>query len=194
MGGTMFYDFHLLHRFLGVRRMVSIERDPVMHPRSRFNCPFDFITVENETVANFLANDKDDSTTIYWLDYDGEIGPDIISDVISLGTKVRVGGFAFVTVYAQTPGFLLKVGGEGRLAYLQEYLGDFSAGLTLADMENSAFPTTVYSILMTAFRNAFATRTDGVFQPLFRVRYRAVTSLARGGSVPSAALADSLPR
>src|SRR3954471_21253574 len=70
MGGTMFYDFHLVHRFLGINNMVSLERDSKFHPRSTFNCPYDFITVKNETVATFLANDRDDSVTIYWLDYD----------------------------------------------------------------------------------------------------------------------------
>ena len=27
MGGTTFYDFHLLHRFLGINRMISLERN-----------------------------------------------------------------------------------------------------------------------------------------------------------------------
>jgi hypothetical protein len=181
MGGTMFYDFHLLHRFLGVSRMVSLERDPDMHPRSCFNCPFDFIAVKNETVADFLANDREEAVTIYWLDYDGQIAPDIVADITSLGTRIKIGGFAFVTVYAQTPGSLLKVSGEGRLSYFQEYLGDFATGLTTADMENTAFPTTVYRILIAAFQNAFATRTDGVFQPLFRVRYRDTSQMVTVG-------------
>ena len=37
MGGTMFYDFHLIHRFLGINNMISLERDPKTHPRSEFN-------------------------------------------------------------------------------------------------------------------------------------------------------------
>jgi hypothetical protein len=64
MGGTMFYDFHLMHRFLGVNQMISLERDSDLHPRSVFNCPFDFIKVENKTVAEFLAADTDDKKTI----------------------------------------------------------------------------------------------------------------------------------
>ena len=27
MGGMMFYDFHLIHRFLGISQMISLERD-----------------------------------------------------------------------------------------------------------------------------------------------------------------------
>src|SRR5690348_396430 len=73
MGGTLFYDFHLLHRFLGVRSMVSLERNRKMHLRSRFNCPFDFIKVTNQTTAKFLASDEDETVTIYWFDYDDSI-------------------------------------------------------------------------------------------------------------------------
>ncbi len=31
MGGTRFIDFHLMHRFLSVNRMISLERDPDNH-------------------------------------------------------------------------------------------------------------------------------------------------------------------
>jgi hypothetical protein len=172
MGGTMFMDFHLMHRFLGVSRMVSLERDPEMHPRSAFNCPFDFISVKKETVAQFLANDKSDATTIYWLDYDDGLGPDITADIISLGTRVKVGGFAFVTAYAEPPGALEKLTKEQRLEYFQQNLGDFSVGLTVDDMENYAFPETVRRILVAAFKNAFSARKDGQFQAIFQVQYK----------------------
>jgi Putative O-methyltransferase len=186
MGGTMFYDFHLMHRFLGVNRMVSLERDPDTHPRSEFNCPFDFISVQNRTVADFLAADSDDCATIYWLDYDDGLGPDITADITSLGTRVKKGGFAFVTVYAQPPGFLEKQTTEQRLEYFQHQLGDFSVGLTTADMEQAAFPNTVYRVLMAAFKNAFASRVDGEFQILFQVEYKdSSTMITVGGCFSS---------
>lgn len=168
----MFYDFHLLHRFLGINRMISLEREPNMHRRSSFNCPFDFITVRNETVARFLSTDKNETVTIYWLDYDDGLGPDIAADIMSVGTRLKVGGFAFVTIYAQPPGILEKQRTDQRLEYFQEHLSGFSTGLSTADMENAAFPTTVYHVLMAAFRNAFAARKDGVFRPLFQVQYK----------------------
>lgn len=172
MGGTSFYDFHLMHRFLGLRDMVSLERDTNIHPRSKFNCPFEFITVLNKTVADFLATDTDDTKTIYWLDYDDGIGPDITADIISLGTRMRLGGAAFVTVYAQPPGALENQSTQERLEYFQEQLGEFSTGLTVADMENESFPDTIHKILLAAFHNAFAARADGEFHPLFQVRYK----------------------
>jgi hypothetical protein len=181
MGGTMFVDFHLMHRFLGVNRMISLERDPDMHPRSAFNCPFDFISVRKQTVAEFLAADNDDATTIYWLDYDDGLGPDIAADIISLGTRVKVGGFAFVTVYAEPPGALERLTKELRLEYIQQNLGDFAAGLTENDVGDAAFPDTVRQILVAAFKNAFAARTDGQFQTLFQVQYKDTSQMMTVG-------------
>lgn len=172
MGGTIFYDFHLMHRFLGIRKMVSLERDPDCHPRSAFNCPFDFIEVKNQTVAEFLLEDVDRTTTIYWLDYDDGIGPDILADITSLGTRVMLGGFAFATVYALPPGFLEKQTVQQRLEYFQQYLGDFSVGLTNHDMENAAFPRTINKVLVAAFEHAFSARKDGEFQILFQIQYK----------------------
>lgn len=188
MGGTMFYDFHLMHRFLGISSMVSLERDPDTYPRSRFNSPYDFIKVKNDTVANFLASDKDQSVTIYWLDYDDGIGAEIAADITSLGTRLKTGGSAFVTVCAHPPGILDKQNAELRLEYFQDQLGDLAVGLNLENMENAAFPDTIHSILMTAFTNAFAARTDGVFQPLFQVQYKdSVDMVTVGGCFSSKA-------
>ncbi|MBF0185837.1 MAG: hypothetical protein HQM06_15820 [Magnetococcales bacterium] len=172
MGGTMFIDFHLMHRFMGVSRMISLERDPKMHLRSSFNCPFDFISVRKQSVAQFLASDTDDARTIYWLDYDDGFGPELTADIMSLGTRLKPGGFAFVTAFADPPGALGKNTKQQRLDYFQQHLGDFSVGLTEDDMENAAYPNTVRKILVAAFKNAFAPRMDGQFEILFQIQYK----------------------
>lgn len=172
MGGNMFYDFHLMHRFLGINQMVSLERDKEFHSRCEFNRPYDFVIVKNEDAATFLAKDDDATTTIYWLDYDDGFGPDIIADIITLGTRVKVGGFAFVTVCAAPPGVLKKLNTQQRLEYFQEHMGEFSVGLTADQMTNANFAKMVYQILLAAFQNAFSARTDGQFQALFQVQYR----------------------
>jgi len=195
MGGTTFYDFHLMHRFLGINQMISLERNRDIYPRCQFNCPFDFIKVENKTTADFLAADNDNTNTIYWFDYDDGIGPEITADIISLGTRVRIGGFAFVTVCANPPGALRNQTKEQRLEHFQQYMGGFSAGLIADDMENSKFPDTVYRVLMAAFRNAFAARADGRFEILFQVQYRDTTPMVTvGGYFCKATDATSIRR
>jgi hypothetical protein len=172
MGGTKYYDFHLFHRFLGVNRMTSLERNPKIYPRADFNCPYDFIDVRQNTVAEFLASDSDKSPTIYWFDYDDGLSEEITADILSLGSRLTVGGFAFVTVCANPPGVLANRNKEERLEHFQQSLGEFSVGLTVDDMENSRFPSTVHRIVLTAFKNAFAARPDAEFEPLFQIQYR----------------------
>jgi hypothetical protein len=152
--------------------MVSLERDPDLYKRCTFNRPYDFIGVENKTVADFLGGDQYKGRTIYWIDYDDGISPDITADIISLGAKVKVGGFAFVTTSATPPGVLSKQNKEQRLEYFAHNFGPFSIGLTPNDMENTAFASTVHRVLVAAFENAFSARTDGKFLPLFQVSYR----------------------
>lgn len=172
MGGTTFYDFHLIHRFLGIQNMISLERDPDAYPRCAFNCPFDFISMRKMTAAEFLAKDKSKKRTIYWFDYDDGISPEITADIVSLGTRVKVGGFAFVTVFGEPPGALANKSAMERLEYFQEELGEFSVGLIADDMENVAFPKTLCRVLVMAFQNAFAPRTDGKFEPVFQIQYK----------------------
>jgi putative O-methyltransferase len=172
MGGTTFYDFHLMHRFLGVNRMVSLERNPNTHIRSEFNCPFDFIKVENVTAAAFMSGDTDRRKTIYWFDYDDGLGPGITADITTLGIRVQLGGFAFVSAYGNPPGILEKESKEQRLEYFQDSLSAFSVGLAAGDMETANFPQTVQKVLVAAFKNAFAARTDGELQILFQIQYK----------------------
>lgn len=172
MGGTAFYDFHLMHRFAGIQSMVSLERDADIFPRCDFNRPFEFIELRNQTAADFLATDTSTRQTVYWFDYDDGIGPDIAADIISIGTRIALGGFAFVTVYADPPGALEKATSAQRLGYFQQQFGELSIGLSADDMENVNFPRTIHRILLNAFSHAFAVRSDGQFEPLFQVEYK----------------------
>lgn len=168
----MFYDFHLIHRFLGINNMISLERNEDFHRRSLFNCPYDFIEVRNETVGSFLQTDEDQRKTIYWLDYDDGLSPEIVMDIAVLGTKVRLEGFAFITICGHPPRFLEKLGTERRLEYFHENFGDIAIGLSTDDMHDRNFSTAVHKILIAAIRNAFAARADGEFKPIFQVLYK----------------------
>ena len=183
MGGTTFYDFHLMHRFLGINTMISLERDPKAYRRCAFNCPFDFINVSRRTAADFLLKDRDERKTIYWFDYDDGFSREITADIVSLGTRMKLGGFGFVTVYAGPTGALEDFSTEQRLEWFQDELGEFSVGLTVSDMANTEFHKTLIKVLVSAFKNAFAPRMDGVFQPLFQVLYKDSTLMATVGGI-----------
>jgi hypothetical protein len=172
MGANRFYDFLLLHRYLGVRDMVSLEHDPKMYERAVFNVPYKFIDVRNTTTVDFLAQDKKERDEILWLDYDGGIGPEVTQDIGSMATRAKLGDFCFVTVGGLVPP-ALDAGNDGdRLVSVKDVMGDVAGSLTVDDMQDSSFPVAVHKMLVAAFRNAFAPRTDGKFILLLQVVYR----------------------
>jgi hypothetical protein len=183
MGANRFYDFLLMHKHLGMTDMVSLEHDPVMFKRALFNVPYSFIDVRQESVAAFIANDVSPAPSVYWLDYDGGIGGPIVRDIAALGMKLKVGDFAFVTVFGGPPRLLERMNDRERLAWIQDHLGDVSGEVIIEDMQRSGFPTAVFKILLAAFKNAVAPRRDGVFVPLLKVEYSdSSTMITVGGA------------
>lgn len=171
MGGNRFYDFLLLHRFTGIKRMVSLEHDEDMHLRAAFNKPFEFIDVRQESVGDFLASDGYIGPSIFWLDYDGGISPDMISDILSLGVVAKPNSFFFITVFGDFPRFLQKLNDAERLAWFQTEMGDVAQGLDHADVQRSEAPRAIFKCVAAALRSAFAFRGDGSFDIQFSVQY-----------------------
>lgn len=171
MGANRFYDFLLIHKYLGIANMISLEHDPVMFERASFNCPYGFIKVLNKTATEFIATEAFENPSILWLDYDGGVASNIAQDISSLSPKLRVGDFCFVTVFGGPPGALARENSQARLRWFQDQLGDVAGDVTLADVENSSFPKAVHKVLIAAFRNAFAVRREGRFVPFLQVKY-----------------------
>jgi len=101
MGSTYFSDFTLFHKTLGITDMVSIEREVRKKKRFRFNCPYRCIQVEFGDSGSVLSKLTWDSRTILWLDYDGKLSRDMLSDVKHACAKARSGSVVTVTVNAQ---------------------------------------------------------------------------------------------
>jgi len=171
MGANRFYDFLLIHRYLGITRMISLEHDEKFVNRARFNVPYKFIEVENSTAADFIAEDTSITPSVYWLDYDGGIGSHIIGDITSLSNRLKLGDFCFVTVFGGPPKVIDRANDADRLVWLQDSLGDVSGTVSIEDVERANFPDAVHKILMTTFQNVFAPRMDGKFIPLLQVEY-----------------------
>lgn len=171
MGANRFYDFLLVHKYLGLGNMTSLEHDPVMFKRADFNCPYGFIKVLQKTAAEFILQDAFESPSILWLDYDGGLSPRVLTDITSLATKLKVGDFCFVTLYGGPPRARERESDQQRLVWFQDELGDVAGDITLADVQDSSFQDAVHKSLMAAFRNAFSYRRDGQFVPLLQVEY-----------------------
>ena len=171
MGGNRFYDFVLMHKYLGIDEMVSVEHDRGMFARAKFNKPYQFIQVVCKSAGEFISADRYAGNTIYWLDYDGRLRQEIVQDIASLVPTLTVGDFVFVTVCAEVPPYVESSGASERLVELRDRFGDLAYSLKLGDMEKAEFNEAVHKILRAAFQNAFVYRREGLFRPFFQVEY-----------------------
>lgn len=195
MGANRFYDFLLIHKYLGITSMVSLEHDPIMFKRAVFNCPYSFVDVQEKTAADFIAADQFNIPSILWLDYDGGIGTRIVRDIASLSTKLKVGDFCFVTVFGGPPRALDRENSQARLVWFQDQLGDIALDVSLTDLERATFPNAVHKVLMAAFRNAFSVRRDGKFVPFLQITYAdSLPMITVGGGLLADGQALSLKR
>lgn len=100
-GTPYFSDFVLFHRVLGIKDMVSIQRDASDEERFRFNRPFSCISLHFEESAVVLPRLDWKVRTITWLDYDESLEPTKLSDVGTVCSKAVPGSVVVVTVNAK---------------------------------------------------------------------------------------------
>lgn len=188
MGGNRYYDFLLMHKYFGIRNMVSLEHDKKMIPRAEYNNPYGFIQVRSISSQEFIFSDEFGGSSIYWMDYDGGISIKIVDDIVSLGRKVRPGDFVFFTICGDVPRRLERVSAPERLVALREEFGEFAGKLGVKDMERAKFRCTVHQVVETALRHSFVVRRNGTFQMFFQVEYADGANMLTLGGV----FADSL--
>jgi hypothetical protein len=125
LGGPFLDDFRLIHSRIGVRDMVCVESDKVVHKRQLFNRPISSVVCINSTLEEYLDARDFEAPIIIWLDYTspGDIADQMTRFARTIG-EVPIGSIVRVTLNAN-PGSL---GEPGR----QEFgvsVGELSSGL-----------------------------------------------------------------
>ncbi len=99
-GSVYFSDFNLFHRALGFNEMISIEdaQEPAVKERFDFNAPFKCVKVLFGTSNSILPQLSWDVRSIVWLDYDGKLNSDVLSDVNLVASKLPSGSLLLISV------------------------------------------------------------------------------------------------
>lgn len=100
-GSTYFSDFILFHKALGIKNMLSIEKDIENRKRFEFNLPYKCINIEFGESVKILPRLNWDIRTILWLDYDHKLNSDALADIKYFCTKAVAGSILVVTVNAE---------------------------------------------------------------------------------------------
>jgi hypothetical protein len=181
-GGFKFYDFEMVFRHLGIRKMTSVELDETLIPRCKYNKPFEFIEMEIGKFSDYLDRAFFKTPMIAWLDYDSPLSKNVVDDILSLGGRVPVGSFVFVTIDGRMPRGLKLLPSEQQVADLREELQSFALDPQATDMEIDNFPNYAERVVWAALNSAFSARSDGVVVPLIRVFYDDTTLMITVGA------------
>lgn len=97
-GSVWFEDFILFHRNLGVREMISIERDARARKRIEANKPFRTITVHYRDASRVLPRLNWNRRHFVWLDYEDALSLGILLDVRTVAAHAPSGTVLAVSV------------------------------------------------------------------------------------------------
>ena len=100
-GSWEFVDFRLIRRELGVRRMISIERDTNAKDRYAFNRPFADVDLQFGRSSEVLSELDLSDPTIAWMDYVSKVDGTVLADVRLLCETLPAGSAVLVTVNAK---------------------------------------------------------------------------------------------
>jgi hypothetical protein len=169
-GGLEFVDFELVHRELGVSRMVSIEKDFKRAERYRFNVPFSGIQLHFDRASAVLPTLLDERTLrIVWLDYECRLNLEVLQDLNTALRKLLAGSVLLVSVNAQGP----RLKDERMEQLVKDVEPDrVPIGTTDASLARWGWAHASHRILAAEAAAEIKRRDDGAaFEQLFHFRY-----------------------
>jgi len=193
MGAYPLEDHKLVHRHLGITRLIAFDFEEEIVARQKFNKPIegchclhkksgDLVSNLDVILADCSLSESDG--IIVWLDYTspGQLGQQI-REFEALLNKLRAGDLVRVTVNAQ-PNALLdpQIPGstpvlaterrERQFQKLKSRIGDFlPSDTSSSDMTQEGLPLAISKSFGAAALNAFPAAGDNIFCPLSIIRY-----------------------
>ena len=190
LGSIFFADFRLVHRSLGISRMISIEKEENHRERFEWNKPYSSITLLFGNTAQCLSDIDFSVPTIIWLDYDGSLDRSVISDIRTVAHAASHGSVLVVTVNAHPR--QIDANGSDMLNQVRAELGDerIPAETTLSSLRGWGLAKLYRQVGDSEIRDALSA-ANGVregeaqvtYEQLFNFQYEDGARMATFGGV-----------
>jgi len=185
-GAIYFVDFIMLHKLLGMNRLLSLEQDKSLENRVSFNKPFSCVDIKMVPASSEIPSLSRDIRHIVWLDYDGVLRKDFLSDIQSAITVLPAGSILLVTVDVEPPeDYDYKqvdpdfdssknvLGPKQWKRYFEHHAsGYLGLGLSEGDFGKSELLQRSIEVLKGAFTRSIVARPELEFLPMFHFDYR----------------------
>ena len=177
MGSRYFVDFQMVHKFLGIKDMISFEMEEEKIKRFEFNRPYDFIDLQAGKSTDILPGIDWSKDFIIWLDYDQRIKPYMIEDIKIICDNAKPGTVFLLTIDAEPKRFdegfpedeIDRM--ETRLKNLKESVHPhYPPGIKKTDLSQKRFPTILMQIIKERIRDSIVNKDLNFFQ-LFNFVY-----------------------
>lgn len=173
LGSVYFSDFTLIHRALGISKMISIENNE--HDRERFeaNIPFGCIEMLWGDTSARLPNVELGGRSIIWLDYDGRLSRPVLGDIAEVSSRVGGGSVLAVTAQCKFDRMTREDGSDASLDAVKEALGAERVPFDMQskDLRGDGTAQVFWQAMTEEIRTALQARNVGVHvgqQMLFR--------------------------
>jgi len=185
-GAVYFVDFILFHKLLGMNKLLSLERETTLERRMNFNRPFSCVEIKMAPASSEIPNLSRDVRHIVWLDYDGVLHKDFLSDIQSAVTILPAGSILLVTVDVEPPedhdfkqvdpGFDSSkeiLGPKHWKLYFEHHASTYlDIGLSVDDFGAGELRLRTAEILKAAFHRSIVARSEMEFLPMFHFIYK----------------------
>ena len=170
MGSIHFVDHTLFHKFLGIDKMVSCEKDSDIETRVYFNRPFDNIEIEMMPIGDYVPRLDRDEAHIVWLDYDFRLTEMMINDVVMSANQLPMGSFVIVTVDVEP--HKGSKGATDNISYYKKQAGDlWRPAWRKKDFANAKLCRRAIDIIELAFKEGASGRPNVNILPCFSFEY-----------------------
>ncbi|MEK0337301.1 MAG: hypothetical protein QQN41_07700 [Nitrosopumilus sp.] len=128
MGSIFYVDYYMFHKYVGIKKMVSMEKNEDNIARFLFNKPYNFISLLSGTSTEILPTLDWQNDMLIWLDYDNKISQSIVNDIQIICQNIQSGGIFIITVDAEPKRFESPNGEKFRTVN-EDRLGNFKKEL-----------------------------------------------------------------
>jgi hypothetical protein len=169
-GALEFIDFDLVHRRVGVSRMISIESKTGLFERCMANRPYNGIEILPGRATDQLTTIDWKQLSVVWLDYTQSMNREVIADIELLCRELMPGSVLIVTVNAHPNERLKERRSRLAVAVGEDRIPPKVSDNTLGDW---GLASTQHTILTAIVNAALSGRTDGAsWYPLLNVQYK----------------------
>jgi len=175
LGSIYFVDFALFHRYLGLTRMTSVEREVDIRRRVKFNCPYKIINVVYDDITAQIARLSARQRHILWLDFDNILTEELLNAVQLAAMQLSAQSMLLVTIDVEPPGKpeegLIHWNPAAWMRHYQREAGAyFWRGISRRDFAREALPAT-NARLLKAVISAGLQERDVEFIDMFSFLY-----------------------